>query len=67
MKVEMYTGGKALLIIPETEFETEWLLQFGKNESCEAIFSGFHKYGASRSDYLGLKIDPSEVVKNDRE
>ena len=56
MKVESYYGEKALLIVPETEFETQWLHQFGKNESCDAIFSGFHKYGASRSDYLGIKI-----------
>ena len=39
-----------LMIIPETEFEAQWLRSFD-------IGNVFHKCGVSSKDYLGLKIE----------
>ena len=47
MKVESIND--SLIIVPETEFETEWLHKYPIGEV-------FHKIGNTASNYIGLKI-----------
>jgi hypothetical protein len=56
MKVEMSKNG--LMIVPETEFEINWLQQFGNNSDDK--FKAFHKHGMTTADYVGLKIIPEK-------
>jgi len=53
MKVKLLTGG--LIILPETEFEAEYLRNIIIEES-----DIFHKCGISAADYIGLKIKPGK-------
>lgn len=40
-----------LLIEPETDFEEQWMRQIKDEEMIS-----FHKCGASKADYIGIKI-----------
>ena len=50
----LFQGTDAIIIEPETEFESEWLHSFEIGEV-------FHKTGISASDYLGIKIKRKKV------
>ena len=52
MKVEIIYE-KDLLIVPETEFEKNWLEGFNPSDS-------FRKYGLSQADFLGIKVERSK-------
>lgn len=61
----VFQGCDAIIIEPETEFESEWLRSF-------KIDKTFHKTGLSPSDYIGLKITrkqttPDQENKNQQE
>lgn len=43
--------GEDLIIIPETDFEADWL-----RSKDPAIVNVFHKCGQSAADYIGLKL-----------
>jgi len=47
MKIELSKNN--MIIVPETDFETEWL-------QCFEVGKVFHKTGLTPADYIGLKI-----------
>jgi len=55
MKVLMIPNKPGLIIIPETEFESQWLRNLSAID-----MKIFHKCGVSASEYIGLKLTYDE-------
>ena len=53
MKIEIIYGDQ-ILIVPETEFEYNWLVSFEPDKV-------FRKYGQSAGDFLGIKISRKPI------
>jgi hypothetical protein len=62
MKVKLHDA-KGLLVVPETEFETEVLTKMFPTQPSGSSHKAWVKSGQSSADVLGLVIEPVKKVE----
>jgi hypothetical protein len=61
MKIDIETVDKGILIIPETDFELQFLKKIFTGHTGET-YQAFLKTGQTPSDVVGLKITSSKEI-----